>query len=215
MTKAEIDKLLICREAIDIHRFRDRSKDRIDGVDTGHTESTVKMLNVLSDNGFPDFLDYLKWDEEKCYEHYKETIVIEGACDGCVGYDGVPPCRLLMMGKIQNAENCVDAKKYEKKIQLHKDLFINKLPNSWTEAEYEQLDFINNVLLGAYLNRKTKIESVDIYSKKLSKNAGDKIIRNMCPDGHGFYVNLSNSNLKFDVAWNWMSEFESLKTKDE
>lgn len=91
MEQTIIDKILRCRGIIEKHRKR----DTIGETDEKHIVSMDDMNAGLALEGFDSLLDYSKWDEQQCFDHYCECRPIKGDCDKCVGYEGTPPCQLM------------------------------------------------------------------------------------------------------------------------
>ncbi len=95
MKKEDIDKIIACRAAIDIHRSRDRKDAAPYAVkDAEHTKATVKMLEALKSYGFDNVSDFSRWNDEMNYAAFCECRPIKGACDRCEGYNGEPPCKM-------------------------------------------------------------------------------------------------------------------------
>lgn len=196
MEKKDIDRLLICRAAVEKHVYRDRST-------ADHTVSVTDMNNALKENGFADFDSYLKWDESKCFEHYQENFVIEGTCDGCVGYVGTPPCRVWALARVAEAEACLDYPKVKEKVDKFKELFKKKLPIDFDrKKDYSIEDQNFGRLVASYKRRREQGKAV-FTALKDSPDREKQKVRLTCPPGHGYYLDLSKVKYKFDVGWGW------------
>lgn len=194
ITKDDINKITFCRTAIEKHIHRDRST-------TDHVTSINNMNKILIENGFTDFDEYLKWDESKCLEHYQENFVIEGECDGCVGYGGEPPCRVWALQRIAAAEKCTEYAKYESRITKYKELFQTKLPIDWDrKKDVPLIEQIQGRFMDSFKKRRKQPKSL-FNTLKSSLNTEDHKVRFLCPPGHGYYINLNNVVYKFDVGW--------------
>jgi hypothetical protein len=88
MNKEDIEKLQICREAIDEHQ-----KVHAKGFesDADHAKAVEEYMKVLNDNGFATVSDFTDFNDAMNFEIYKEATIISGECDGCVGLP-VPEC---------------------------------------------------------------------------------------------------------------------------
>jgi|LSQX01.2.fsa_nt_gb hypothetical protein len=142
MNKEIIEKVLRCRASIDRHRNwladkfaeseaaialaisklpeKDRdSEARIAEIamaekipDHDRAVDVERMLVQLQAEGFAGIDEYAKWDNEKCLEAYLEYAPIEGKCDRCEGYKGVPPCQAKWGDKVCPEHTLESAKKY-------------------------------------------------------------------------------------------------------
>ena len=100
MDQKTIDKVLRCRAIIDRHR--DWLRDKFDKLqadmvaeipDHDRFVSVTRMLAELKAEGFGDVGDYANWDNQQCLAAYIEYAPIDGKCDHCEGWKGMPPCQ--------------------------------------------------------------------------------------------------------------------------
>ena len=123
MDQKTIDKVLRCRAIIDRHRDWLREKfDKLEAdvaAETAKLESKDKgderkiaaiaeavkipdhdrfvdvcrMLAELKAEGFEGVGEYADWDNQQCLAAYIEYAPIDGKCDHCAGFKGMPPCQ--------------------------------------------------------------------------------------------------------------------------
>lgn len=122
MDQKTIDKVLRCRAIIDRHKswLADQvlaseaaiaeavdklpAKDKENASklaeiakaakipDHDQAVAVERMLAELKSEGFSDVGQYADWDRQRCFELFQEYVTIDGACDGCAGLRGTPPC---------------------------------------------------------------------------------------------------------------------------
>ena len=124
-TQEDIERILICREAIDKHRAFNqarveslvtaksvdeakalielklgvattitadsalKSKDAIKALlEPERTKSTLVLNDILLQQGFEDYSAFQKYNEDICFELFKEFYPLSGFCDWC-GEEGL------------------------------------------------------------------------------------------------------------------------------
>lgn len=86
MKTEDINKLMICREAVEKHNaFKaERRKALPDkAFESERSKSTLHMLDVLKQQGFNTFDDFQKFNYKMNFDAYKECRPIQGICDLC------------------------------------------------------------------------------------------------------------------------------------
>lgn len=175
MTQEELDKIVICRSAIDKYRtFKTAfDKDRIEAslvsktMSEGDRSSATNEMNevlmkqgfVNESNGLGSATVFKAWHDKVMLELFKECYPIEGSCDKCAG---LPEAGCV---KAYPKQNCYSSKE----AQLTPE-----------EFQYQE----------AYRARQTG---------KYTVEKGHMLIN--CPYGHGFYVEESKVKEPLDFGW--------------
>lgn len=187
MEQKDIDRLLVCRKAIDEHRQR-----KVDARIS--TQTTVPMQNVfeasmdiylkdLGENGFKSVDAFYEFNGEMCMVALKESLELATGCDRCKGYVGEVPCV-----KVAKETGCELYSAYYEKWENTKEWIDNLyklILNMWRNAD------INSD--GTYSTRNMQL---------LVKQTGDfnKGNFSICPDWRGISFKF-NGLPPFDLNW--------------
>jgi hypothetical protein len=193
MEQKDIDKLLLCRKAIDDHRARKADyRATYDAVTTankatayttmqdGFTASKDTYLSILLENGFESYDIFQKFDYEMCAQAIREYLPLQSRCDKCEGIKS-PPC-IIAFGESSCFYKPVDDEQfYKTAVYIVKQ--IKYISNTFTEIGTDLLKEVPNWV-----------------GKDIVLKVGDIIGFGTCPDGRGFR-NLVSAPFPFDVTW--------------
>ena len=164
---ADLDSLLAGRQLIDVYRERQAQLPIVD--------ESAKLLFDIQALGFEDLQDFYKFNSQLCLEEYYKKCSIEGSCDLCEGYKGVPPCKTFY-GDLSCSARGVPATK-----------------------ENFRRDTFAAIRRGHLIGEGGAKRPVTIAAFKKLRDTG-KTIQLFCPPGHGFYGG-KMTPLDFDVFW--------------
>jgi hypothetical protein len=164
---ADLDSLLAGRQLIDAYRERQAQLPIVD--------ESAKLLSDIQALGFEDLSDFYKFNSQLCREEYDKKCTIEGECDLCAGYKGVPPCK-----KFYGALSCSTRGVPATKENIRRDMFhaINR---------------------GYLLGEGGAKRPLTMDTFRRLRDTG-KPLQAFCPPGHGFYGGRMEP-LDFDVFW--------------
>jgi hypothetical protein len=163
---ADIDRLLAGRQLIDVYRQRQAQLPIVD--------ESAKLLSDIQALGFEDIQDFYNFNRQLCRAEYDKKCTIEGECDLCAGYKGVPPC-LEFYGALSCSAKGVPATKED------------MIRGSFHVMKRGTLD----------TGRAKRSFSIEMYREL---KAEGKPIQTFCPPDHGFHVGKMEP-LDFNIFW--------------
>jgi hypothetical protein len=190
MQKTDIDKLKALRDAWD--KFK---------ADKGHDA----YYKVVWSYGIERRDEIAKFNDDMCLQLLREYRTIEGKCDFCNGYKGIPPCVSYFKEK-----SCFSSKTPSQNTeQMYRSMLdsirkINALAGFKTTKESEasfgkSTASVGTVPLGEKSYSVISPELIEITktAEKTGKYYG------FCPVGHGYYNKYEQINLSeiFDILW--------------
>ena len=176
MEQKDIDRLLICRAAIDKHRAFNASRVATieaslstakavvkESLEPDRTASTLEMNEVVKGQGFGSVSEFGVWNEAMNFEAFKECYPVAGSCDWCGEKEFLKQNCAVLFGLVGSCG--------EKKPSIVTDQVAKS--SYWR-----------------YIKGETEIKDGVLCSISY------------CPAGHGYYNDVKNFKTPpFDVFW--------------
>ena len=195
MDKGKIEKLLQGRKIIDTHTATKEAAAGSKDYDIVHTDSILLMNSELQKLGFEEGNEvdsFLKFNKQMHDDILLEVFPLQGFCDGCVGnLDPTTGKETGYMCEKMYGKSCPDPSVLATKETGIIPMFLQMSVFTITRKNIS-----------------------DPNSKTISEK--NHILRNACPEGHGFYVDISRvGDLPFDPWWEISNYFTPVATDEE
>jgi hypothetical protein len=201
MEQKDIDRLLVCRKAIDDHRvIKVATRDTYASATTADkalkyakmqdafATSRDTYLRALSDNGFDSLEDFISYNDALCVQAMKECTPLYSLCDRCEGIKDTPPCVAAFGSGACFYTGITDENFYISSLRLLKQ--VKYTESAATVGVYKFTDIDNSLSIAMPKWAGGEIELI----------IGSIIGFGTCPDGRGFR-NKINSHFPFDISW--------------
>jgi len=163
---SDVDLLLAGRQFIDAYRSRHAADPSLD--------ESAQLLADIQKLGFTDIQSFYDFNRRLCWEEYDKKCTLEGECDLCTGYRGVPTCQ-----KVHGDASCAVIGKPASKEDFKRGLF-------------------HAMKYGSLSTGNTKLTFSMAKYRKLK--ADGKTVQTFCPAGHGIHGGKLEP-FDFDVFW--------------
>jgi hypothetical protein len=210
LTDDNIARLLKARQLIDDCRVAKINAHTEDGINQRELTHIIRErdmgLKILDFKG-PE--EVAVFNEDMCLQILRQYRTIEGECDGCKGYDGVPPCKLHFGDKSCATQGATPIDKESMyRSMLDGIRYFNKLAGIKTTKESEDkikenLSEVNKKLVGTITKgeKEYSISTPEMLEKTRNAEKTGKYY-GFCPEGHGYY-NVYEKKLGdiLDILW--------------